>query len=52
MPGLYEDIRSGKVHARDPLSGDALETVVRQAQTPALFDFARRSSDAVVLQGQ
>ncbi|MGF9764650.1 caspase family protein [Microvirga sp. 0TCS3.31] len=52
VPGLYEDIRAGKVRSRDPLTADVLEKVTRQAQTPALFDFARQSSNATVLQGQ
>ena len=47
VPGLYEDIRTGKLKAvhRDP---NWLDSTARKAQTPSLFDFQRGSSTAEI----
>lgn len=46
VPGLYEDIRIGKLTlvSRDPTPADPgwKASTVRRAQTPSLFDFQRR----------
>lgn len=52
VPGLYEDIRTGKLKAvhRDPTAADPnwLDSTARKAQTPSLFDFQRGSSTAEI----
>ncbi len=49
VPGLYEDIRAGKVQAvhKTPRP-DSNDTTARKAQTPSLFDFQRRTAEAVL----
>ena len=54
VPDLYEEVKSGKLRlaGRDTAADPAFLTqVVRNAQTPSLFDFHRRA-DSVVLVGQ
>jgi uncharacterized caspase-like protein len=53
VPGLYEDIQAGKVElvSRDPsIDPGWKDQVVRQAQTPSLFDFHRKDY-SIVLSG-
>jgi uncharacterized caspase-like protein len=49
VPSLYQEIKAGKLHLRDS-SPDPMfrQNVVRQAQTPSLFDFHRRNSEIVL----
>jgi uncharacterized caspase-like protein len=54
VPDLYEEVKSGKLRlaGRDTAADPAFLTqVVRNAQTPSLFDFHRRA-DSVVLVGR
>jgi hypothetical protein len=51
VPGLYEDIRAGKVKAvrRDGAIDPAWrESTARRAQTPSLFDFRRPGAEPVL----
>ena len=49
VPSLYQEIKAGKLHLRDS-SPDPMfrQNVVRQAQTPSLFDFHRRNLEIVL----
>lgn len=51
-PSLYEDAKAGKVKmvSRDSVVNPAfIDQTTRRAQSPALFDFAKKTGDAVVL---
>ncbi|MEH2484554.1 caspase family protein [Bradyrhizobium sp. AZCC 2230] len=49
VPSLYDEIRTGKLQLRDSYPDPLFkQRVVRRAQTPALFDFHRRSAEVAV----
>ncbi|WP_392712994.1 caspase family protein [Rhizobium ruizarguesonis] len=50
VPSLYQDVLAGKVKSTKDSSPDPdlLEDTTRHAQTPALFDFGRPTSDIVL----
>ncbi|MES0139627.1 hypothetical protein NKJ88_32645, partial [Mesorhizobium sp. M0016] len=50
VPGLYQDVLAGKIRTTRDSSPDPnlLEDTTRHAQTPALFDFVKRTEEVIV----